>query len=87
MLSLFSTDIVFNGSLTSGLSFTKKTNNHIQIKFKSEKKYIEIYYSDNGVGIPKDTRVKLLTTLSSQIEADFQIENRDGFYYFAKIKI
>lgn len=68
-------------------AFAGRSDKHISIAVKSERKQLEIRYADNGTGIAEGTRIKLLNTLSEQLEADFHTGNRDGFYYSAKIKI
>lgn len=68
-------------------AFPNSVDKHIFLSIKNEKKWIEIYYSDNGIGITDNRKVKLVSTLSRQVDAQFLIENRNGFYYNAKIKI
>src|SRR5690606_4213071 len=68
-------------------AFPTQDNKKIELSIKIKDKYLEIQYRDNGVGVPENSKVKLISTLSRQLEADFMIENRNGFSYFAKIKI
>lgn len=68
-------------------AFQNQENKQIELSIKRVDKYLEIQYRDNGVGFSENTKVKLITTLSHQLEADFKLENRNGFCYFAKIKI
>lgn len=68
-------------------AFPTQDNKKIELSIKIKDKYLEIQYRDNGVGVPENSKVKLISTLSRQLEADFMIENRNGFCYFAKIKI
>lgn len=68
-------------------AFPTQENKQIELVVKIKDKYLEIQFKDNGVGIPENSKVKLISTLSRQLEADFKIENQNGFYYFAKIKV
>jgi two-component sensor histidine kinase len=68
-------------------AFPTQEKKQIELSIKNKNKYLEIQYQDNGVGVPTNSKVKLISTLSRQLEADFKIENRNGFYYFAKIKV
>ena len=68
-------------------AFPIQENKQIELVVKIKDKYLEIQFKDNGVGIPENSKVKLISTLSRQLEADFKIENQNGFYYFAKIKV
>jgi two-component sensor histidine kinase len=68
-------------------AFPIQEKKQIELSIKNKNKYLEIRYQDNGVGVPTNSKVKLISTLSRQLEADFKIENRNGFYYFAKIKV
>lgn len=68
-------------------AFPTQENKQIELVVKIKDKYLEIQFKDNGVGIPENSKVKLISTLSRQLEAEFKIENRNGFYYYAKIKI
>jgi len=68
-------------------AFPDQEKKQIELSIKIKDKYLEIQYRDNGVGVPENSKVKLISTLSRQLEAEFKIENRSGFCYFAKIKI
>lgn len=67
-------------------AFAGKNNKQIKIVLSADKKGLGIIYEDNGTGIANGTKVKLLSTLSRQIEADYDIEYKEGFQYTARIK-
>lgn len=68
-------------------AFPNQENKRINITIKKANSTLEIEYNDNGIGTNENKKVKLLSTLSRQIEAEYNIENKNGFYYFAKIKM
>ena len=68
-------------------AFLNQTFRQINISIKNKKSFLEINYNDNGVGVVDGSQVKLISTLSRQLEAKYTIENRDGFCYCAEIKI
>src|SRR5690606_2718531 len=67
-------------------AFPNQENKQIELSVRDRNRFIEITYKDNGVGISKNTKAKLLTTLSRQIEAEYLIENNPGFYYQATVE-
>jgi two-component sensor histidine kinase len=81
--------LIINELLTNSIkhAFATQDNKQINVMVSSKKQLLNIDYRDNGVGISEETRVKLISTLSRQINADYVVENKNGFRYNAYIKL
>jgi two-component sensor histidine kinase len=59
----------------------EKDSPEILIDISESPNKMTITYSDNGVGVKEGTTLKLISTLSRQLDGEFFVENKNGFYY------
>lgn len=86
-VGLIINELIIN-SLKHGFIETHSTTKSIHIEYKNIKnKKIKFSYYDNGKGINKDKKPKLIHLLCKQVKAEYSIENKNGFYFKTEIKL
>ena len=86
-VGLIINELIIN-SLKHGFIETHSTTKSIHIEYKNIKnKKIKFSYYDNGKGINKDEKPKLIHLLCKQVKAEYSIENKNGFYFKTEIKL